>query len=292
MKLSKNEFKALISLLDDNDEEIAQHVKEKLLALGKEIIPTLEDEWGHSFDSLKQQRIEYIIHQIQFDSLLVELKEWKVNNHHDVIAGSILIARHQYPDLDEDKLRDELNQIRRDIWIELNDGLTAYEKVHVFNRVFYDNFQFRGNTTNFNAPGNSYLNVVLETHKGNPLLLSIIYSHIAQQLNMPVYGVNLPDHFILAYLDENNVLAEIDADSNAQVLFYINAFSKGTIFGKEEIDQFLKKLNLTPEKQFYEPCNNIDIIKRMLRNLIFSYQKLGDVEKVNELSRMMESLES
>lgn len=290
MTLNKNEVQALISLLDDSDTEIITHVQEKILTMGKEIIPTLEDAWSTAFDPIKQQRIESLIHKIQFDSLIDELKNWKENNSDDILTGAILIARHQYPDLEVEKILTEFNLIKRSIWLELNENLTAFEKVNVINRVLFDTYLFKGNTANFHAPTNSYINVVLETRKGNPLLLSIVYIKLAQMLDMPVYGVNLPEHFVLAYLDEHNILNEAFNEQEGNILFYINPFSRGTVFNKMEIDSFLKKLNLEPEDIYFHPCSNIDIIKRMIRNLIFSYQKLGDLEKVNELARMMETL--
>ena len=50
MEISKNEFKALVSLLDDEDAEVNRHVEEKIMSLGSEIIPYLEEQWESSFD--------------------------------------------------------------------------------------------------------------------------------------------------------------------------------------------------------------------------------------------------
>lgn len=292
MELTKNEVTALISLLDDTDAEILTHVQERLLSLGKAGIPVLEEAWSQSFDPVRQQRIELLIKKIQSDSLLEELKHWTAHNNDDLISGAILIARHQYPDLDEDKVFAQFSQLKRNIWLELNYNLTAYEKVNVINRIMFDMYMFKGNTANFHAPSNSYIHSVLETKKGNPLLLSIVYMHVAQMLDLPVYGVNLPEHFVLAYLDENHTLGENLPGEPLKILFYINPFSRGTIFHRNEIDSFLKKLKLEPEDIYYEPCSNIDILKRMLRNLIYSYQQLGDLDRVEELEKMMEALDA
>jgi regulator of sirC expression with transglutaminase-like and TPR domain len=126
---------------------------------------------------------------------------------------------------------------------------------------------------------------VLDTRRGSQTSLAIIYSIIAQKLDIPVYGVNLPQHFILAYLDETQ-----QSDFEGGILFYINAFNKGFIFGRRDVDMFLKQLNLNFDKQFYEPCSNTDIIKRVIRNLISSYEHLGSPEKVNELNELLKIL--
>lgn len=290
MELSKNEVQALISLLDDSDSVIIMHVEQRLLTLGRNVIPSLEDAWSGAFDPIKQQRIESLIHKINHDTLIVELKDWAQNNNSDIIAGAILVARFQYPDLDEARIYDQLNQLKRSIWLEINYNLTALEKVNVMNRVLFDTYLFKGNTANFHSPANSYLNIVLDTKKANPLLLSIIYMHLAQQLDMPIVGVNLPEHFVLAYLDDQDILKEAFSDNTTAILFYINAFSRGTVFHRNEIDSFLKKLDLQRDESYYQPCNNIEILKRMLRNLVFAYQKLGEVEKVDELEQVLKVL--
>ena len=75
------------------------------------------------------------------------------------------------------------------------------------------------------------------------------------------------------------------------ILFYINAFNKGFIFGRRDVDMFLKQLNLKYDKQFYEPCSNTDIIKRVIRNLISAYEQSGPGEKVSELNELLQILE-
>jgi regulator of sirC expression with transglutaminase-like and TPR domain len=286
--LNENELKALISLLDDTDGEVITHISERLITLGTHVIPVLEEAWSKSFDALLQERIENIVHKIQFDSLKAELKKWCDKNSDDLLAGCILIARYQYPDLDENKVREQLNKIKREIYVALDKTLAPLEKVKVINHVLFDIYGFNGNTANFHAPQNSFINSVLETHKGNPLMLCSVYSIIAQQLDIPLFGVNLPEHFILAYQEKDNTSLYEYTYPEASVLFYVNAFSRGAIFNKKDIDQFLAKLNLKPNKIFYEPCSNIDIIRRSLRNLAFSYQKLNEAEKLSEIEELLE----
>jgi regulator of sirC expression with transglutaminase-like and TPR domain len=110
---------------------------------------------------------------------------------------------------------------------------------------------------------------------------------LAQELDIPVFGVNLPEHFILCYQHSRQSPHFDYAYPDANILFYINAFSRGTIFGKEEVDSFLKKLKIEPLPVFYEPCSNTEIIKRILRNLHFSFEKLGDVDRVAEINLLL-----
>jgi regulator of sirC expression with transglutaminase-like and TPR domain len=286
--MNQAEVTALIDLLDDPDLDIFNNIKDRLMSYGEEVIPELESAWEASFNNLVQNRIEDIIHNIQFTNIRTKLEAWAGKVDPNLLEGAILIAKYQYPDLDEERIINKIEVIKRDIWLELNPNLTALEKVRVMNHIIFEIHGYSGNTANFHAPQNSYLNNVLESKKGNPLSLSILYSVIAQSLGLPVYGVNLPEHFILAYKDEFEDL-ELE-DHPYGVLFYINTFSKGTVFGKREIDTFLKQINMQPLDMFYSPCTNVDIVRRMLRNLIAAYEKLGYPEKVTDLEQLILAL--
>lgn len=286
--MNNNELHALISLLDDPDDLVYKQIRQQLLNLGADAIPALESAWENSFDSTLQNRIEQIIQVIQFDKVSKELKIWAHPDNQDLLEGVLLIARYQYPDLDESKVRKHIEQIKQDIWLELNNNLTALEKVRVINHIIFDVHGFSGNTTNYHAPQNSYINNVLETKKGNPLSLAIIYAIIAQDLRIPIYGVNFPDHFILAYVDHSNPI--YGHDLGDRVLFYINPFSRGWVVSKKEIDAFLKQKRLDFHPEYYEPCSNLQIMRRLLSNLINSYEKLGYPHKVDELSKLLLSL--
>lgn len=285
-----SEINALINLLDDPDEQIYSQIRSRLIQLGEEVIPSLETVWeSNSFGVDFQQRIEDIIHDIQFENVLHGLKEWKEKGANDIIEGCVLVSKYQYPDLDEQKLYQELNQIERDVWIELHENLTAFEQVKVLNHIIFDTHGFTGNKKNYHAPQNSYLNEVLDSKRGNPITLSIIYMAIAQRLNIPIFGVNLPNHFVVCYVAQDQIMKLIDPGAaEGSVMFYINPFSRGTIFNKQEVIEFLKQLHLEPEDQFFEPTDNVSILNRVLTNLIYSYEKLGYPEKMKELSRLQD----
>jgi regulator of sirC expression with transglutaminase-like and TPR domain len=290
-ELSLKEVIALITLLDDPDEVIYTQVKDRFVTLGPPAIPHLETAWENSFDAIMQKRIETIIHTIQFETLQRALRTWSTEEQDDLLKGALILARYQYPDLDEEKLRKQLYQIRQDVWLELHEDLTALEKVKIINHILFEVHQFSGNISNYHAPQNSFINNVLESKKGNPLMLSVVYILICRELNIPVYGINLPQHFVLAYLNDFANLMDVNNKSlSNNILFYINPFSKGLIFNQKDIDQFLKQLNLEPESKYYLPCSNVDILKRCINNLIFSFEKLGYPDKVAELKELDKQL--
>ncbi|HEY5325374.1 MAG TPA: transglutaminase-like domain-containing protein [Mucilaginibacter sp.] len=276
------EVNSLIRLLDDPDGEIFEHVHQKLLSFGGEAIEYLEMAWEEAFDPIQQDRIVGLVHEIQFGTVKKDLQLWHQSGAFDLLQGILIVNRYQYPDLDEQKVINQIEAIKRDIWIQMMHEASPAEQVKLINHVFYTIYGFSGNTANHQDPQNSYISQVLETKKGNQPSLAIIYSIIAQKLDIPIYGVNLPQHFILAYLDET-----LQSEFEGGILFYINAFNKGFIFGRRDVDMFLKQLNLKFDKQFYEPCSNTNIIKRVLRNLISAYEHSGSSEKVNELLELL-----
>lgn len=281
--MSDNELKALISLLDDPDTTIFEEIEQKLITCGPEVIPSLESSWESSFDVLMQTRIENIIHKIQFDQIKNELQVWKMSNSFDLLNGLLIINRYQYPAMNVDHIMFQLAELRREVWYELIYDMSPYEKVKLINHVLFQDFGLSGNTANYHDPQNSYLNKVLESKKGNPITLACIYCVIAQRLDIPIYGVNLPKHFVLAYMNEDSM--------DSKPLFYINVFNKGQVMKMEDILSFLKQLNLAPSPEYVLPCDNVAIIKRVLRNLISSYTQIDNMEKKEEIEILLDLME-
>jgi len=272
--MEDNKIKALIALLDDDDKEIISHIEREIVSLGEVVIPFLEHEWENNFNPIVQKRIEDIIHTVHFEILKSKLSAWKQQGAQDLLEGMWIVATYQYPDLELTKLRNDIEQIYYEVWLEMQNDLMPFDQIKVMNNVLFNKLRFAANTKNFHSPGNSMMNVVMETKKGNPISLCVIYMLVAQKLKIPVYGVNLPNLFILTYKSD-------------QTQFYINAFNKGLIFSRADIDNYISHLNLSPLDIFYEPCNNIDIIKRVFRNLVISFEKVGDSDKVEEIKLLL-----
>jgi regulator of sirC expression with transglutaminase-like and TPR domain len=288
--MSDTEIQALVALIDDPDPDIYDHVRGRILSLGRPVVPVLEDAWEKDgLGDLFRNRVEDLLHDIHVDLTFHHLRSWSKTGGEDLLEGALAVCRYRYAELNEAEVRQRLATLRQDIWLELNDNLTAFEKVRVFNHIFFQVHGFKGNKRNYHAPQNSYINEVLDSHKGNPLSLAIIYQVLAEELDLPMRGVNLPNHFVLAYMDETGVAAS--ELGHGDVLFYVNAYSQGDILGKSEIDEFLGKLDLPAEESFYQPCTNVDIIRRLLNNLLNSYEKLNDPDRAGDLRYLLTALE-
>jgi regulator of sirC expression with transglutaminase-like and TPR domain len=121
------------------------------------------------------------------------------------------------------------------------------------------------------------LNQVFDLKKGNPISLCVIYMLVANRLGLPVSGVNLPSLFVLTY-------------KTPQIQFYINIFNRGLIFSKVDISNYIKQMQLKPQDTFFQPCTNLDIVSRVLRNLIVSFEKISDLEHAKEVESILKAI--
>ncbi len=283
--MEKKDIRALIHLLDDPDNEVSDVVTGNLRKLGTEIIPDLENAWETTMDQHYQQKIENIIRDIQFRNVKNKLTAWKESGAENLLEGVCWLARYQYPDLETKEVKQAIQSVSRDIWLELNNRLTALEKVRIINHFIFDVHKFSKSKKNISSPRNSYINLVLESKKGNPVSLGVIYLLVAQTLDIPIYGVNLPKIFLLAYMDDRSVIKK--RTSREEVLFYINPSLKGAVLGRKEVDHYLSQQKLVPQESYYRPCSNEAIIERLLLNLIYSYEKAGQPDKLEDLRELL-----
>lgn len=275
--MTNSQIKAMVSLLDDNDIEIVNHVLNKIRSLGSGVIPFLETEWEESFNPVLQRKIEELIHDLQLGLMIDRLQTWKNGGALDLTEGMWALATYQYPELSLDKLENEIEQLYQIVQPLLKPEMEAVEQIKTLNGVFYGEMGFGANTKSFHSAANSMINAVLENKKGNPITLCVIYMLIARKLGLPVYGVNLPSLFVLTYKKENTQ-------------FYINVFNRGIIFSRTDIDHYIAQLKLKHNDTFYEPCTHLEIIQRALRNLILSFEKAGEPEKIKEVERILLSV--
>ncbi|PZX53411.1 regulator of sirC expression with transglutaminase-like and TPR domain [Algoriphagus ratkowskyi] len=278
-ELTPGELNALVSLLDDSDQEVRMHVRDRILSIGNDIIPFLENKWENSFNPDIQKEIEELVHDLQFSLLKARLTDWRDTDDRDLLTGLWIINTYQYPDLEYSKLNAEMHQIYFEVWTAFKNDLNPYEQVRSINDVLYNRLRFSANTKNFHSPANSMLSSVLDSKRGNPLTLCSIYLLVAKKLGLPIYGVNLPNLFVLTY-------------KSADITFYINAFNKGLIFSRKDIINYLEQLKIDVKEDYFEPCAHLQMMLRMFRNLENSFEKLGETDKVLEIKELINLLNS
>lgn len=280
----ENILVALLKLLDDPDPEVFTQIENKVVEIGSSALPYLNDAAQKNADQLSDNRIKTLLQKIQYNKAEKALIDWKEKSNKSLIEAALIIAEFHYPELDASLVLQKIEKLKRDIWLELNEEFTPLEKIHILNHVLYKIYRFTGNKTNISQPQNSMINDLMDKRQGNSVILGILYQEIAQSLKLPVHGVNLPENFILSYINSEQML------SDSRVLFYINPFNNGIVFTREDIDTFVSQLELEASNKFYEPCIPENTIARLMKELILSYELLGEDQKIENLRKLIKIL--
>lgn len=286
-----NKINALIRLIEDPDNIVFNQVKKELLKIGDEALSYLEraakiNNFGCQFN----ERVSSLIDEIHRNALKIELIQWVNSEEKDLLLGSIIVSKQHDTYLEDSLVHESIQFLRRDIWLELNDYQTSFEQIKIFNRIFFGVSQFKCLNKDYYNPDEIDISKVLETKQGAPLAIGLIYSIIAQSLDLPVYGVNLPNSFVLAFMDYNQSNFVINQQNDFGVLFYINPRSFGEILDASEIDAFLTARNLDPNRSHFEPSSNSRLIKRMLEDLMLSFYHIGEEQKASDLNELINSI--
>lgn len=284
MKQDHTEIHALISLLEDPDRSVSDPVIERLIELGEPVVEPLEKHWELSLDQPVQQRIENVIIQIQRNTIREEMHRWISSRGDNLLYGACLLARVQYPDLEYEPLSAKIEALRSQIWLELNDHLTAMERIRVINYFLFKVQKFSKSNRDIQTPQLYFINHVLDTHKGSPEILGILYAEIASRLDLPVYGVDLPRNFLVCYHDPGYL------DDPNGIMFYVNPFSSGTILSRSEIEYFLESQKIEKSEAYMKPCSNIAVIRRLAEHLVAAYDVSGNTEKAEFLKELVNML--
>ncbi len=288
----------MLYLLDDTDDRVVQHIESQIMELGAGAIPLIEARCTLEENPNRLDRMLSLIKRIQQQKLADELSRWMKTDEQDLLDGLLIINQLKDASVSRQSIDILLDKIKLDAWLELNYDLTSFEKVKILNHIFFDLHKFKGDTDSYHHSDNSFISSVLERKTGNPISLSIIYSLVAQRLNIPIYGVNLPQHFILGYVKDFDwppllMFNDPSAAGNEQggdILFYINPFNSGLIFNHDNIHKFLKQLKLEPKEDYFKVCNNTDIVLRVLRNLEVSYAREKKSNKLAQVKVLIRTL--
>ncbi|HLN53818.1 MAG TPA: transglutaminase family protein [Lentimicrobium sp.] len=277
------ELQALISLIDEPDYASFAKVREQIFNIGPSAVPLLENAWENTFDTGIQQRIEDIIHNIQFNQLHFELVKWAHFKDTDLLEGYILFSRYQYPSLNTELIREQILRLRRDVWIELNENLTPLEKVKVMNHILFDHYKFKLPEKQEADAKYLFINNLLDVRTGYSISLGILYTIIAQSLGMPLFGLLLPgERYFLAWIEPDNT-------GSARVKFCVNPENRGGVFTKEELIVLLKRLKFPTQENYFIPLKPPMIIEKMFEMLSYLHTAAGDNSKQDELTRLRDA---
>jgi hypothetical protein len=285
------EIHALLQLVDDPDPEVFETVENRLLSYGQLVIPNLEHLWENTISEVTQERIEMIIHRIQFRDLSFEFDKWK-SGFAELLYGALLVAKYQYPELQPSVTLQEIERMRRNIWLELNSYMTAVEQVKVMESILYNYYRMRGGDVGYNAINEFLIHKVIESKKGNAITTGIVYLIFAAMLDMPIKAINIPGQFVLAWfsnqtLYENNFENITGAEG---IKFFIDSNS-GVGFSHKDIELYFKRISVPQTASYFKPLSNKSIIRLLLEQLALCFDDVKYSYKKEELLELAQNLE-
>jgi hypothetical protein len=283
---SSRELSALLNLIEDPDDEVYQSVSSRLLSLGDEILPHLEDHKHTIEDSEHKEKLEQIIHKIEVSALEQSLEEWKQNGELTIFDAAIIISNYLNRENEKEQFIFEIEKIRKTAWLELNDYLTPLEEINILNRTFFDFYKLRGLETDYAKKEEFSLFYLLSSKKGNSHSLAALYLIIAELLGINVTPISIPKQNLLCYINEENPFEP--ATSN-EILFFLDPLT-GQVYTHRDIENYLKKIDYIPYPIQNTPDTALKYVQNWLFEIAKSENESGLVYKSALLKKVAEGL--
>ena len=279
--LENKEISALFHLIDDPDDEVFSTVTDRIISHGRAIIPNLEHLWENSPDENVQGRIELIIHKLHFRDLVEEFTEWK-NGTCELLHGSLLVAKYCYPEMIATSTLQEIEKIRRNIWLELNSYLTPLEQVNVISGILYSYYKLKGNEVSYDTKEDFLLTKLIENKRGNSISNGILYLILSELLDIPAKAINIPKQFILAYFDIDYKFPNPAKQQSEKINFYIDPLN-GQVYSQKDVESYFKRISVPPVPSYFKPLNDRRIIQHLLEEFSKCFTNPEQLYKKNEL---------
>jgi len=284
-----NEISALFTLIDDPDEEVFGAVSNRIVNYGKGIIPNLENLWENTISEAIQERIELLIHRLHYHDLTADIDVWNKNIHQDLLTGALLVAKFQYPDFTSAQVYQDIEKLRRNIWLELNSYLTPLEQINVLTSILYNYFSLKGTEVAYDHPEEFLINKQLETKRGNAIANGIVYLILSELLDLPVRAVNIPRQFVLGYFKSDYDFARHTENPLYRTEFFIDPIS-GQVFTLKDLETYFKRINVPPVASYFKPMSNKRIIQLLLEEFSKCFEDERSLYKKQELLTLAELL--
>jgi regulator of sirC expression with transglutaminase-like and TPR domain len=275
--------------MDDPDEVVYNSVSDKILSFGKEIIPNLENLWENTPQEQTQERIKQIIHKLHFEDLTNDFISWK-NSDGDLLRGALLVAKYQFPEMQDTPILKKIEKIRRNIWLELNNYLTPLEQVNIITSILYNYYQQKGLEVSYNQPDDFLINKTIENNRGNALSNGILYLILCQLLDISVNATNIPKQFVLGYFNPQHEFDQSVNHGSEKIFFFIDPLN-GNIHSHKDIEKYFNRISILPSSIYFKPLNNKKIIRFLLEELSKCFNDELNAYKKEELLSLVKLLD-
>jgi regulator of sirC expression with transglutaminase-like and TPR domain len=277
MSSSENQIKALVRLLSDENDRVVKTISNRLIEIGDSAVPFLQEAEIEQPEMAR--RIEAVLDEIRGARLEEEFRDLvsSPDDPIDLEKGELLIARYAYPTLDVAAYSQQLDDMAREMRDRIGQRVSGEEAVKTLSRYLFTEQGFRGNNKNYYEADNSYLNRVLDRRTGIPISLSIVYLLVAQRLDLPVFGIGMPGHFLVKFESERYKV-------------FVDCFNAGALLTEKDCARFLRQAGYGFEEKFLQKSSTRSILIRTLKNLVAIYHKLDESVKEVRLTRFVEFL--
>jgi len=274
MPVPESQIRALIRLLSDEDERIVRTITGKLITIGPPAVPLLQE--AEIEQPEMADRIASVLEEIHWSKIEDELIELSALPDHsmDLETGAFLVARHAYPTLDTSYYREKLDTMAHEVRARIGCRTSGEETVNALNRYIFAEMGFKGNTKNYYEAENSFLNCVMDRRVGIPISLSVVYLLIGRRLELPLFGIGMPGHFLVKY------------ESDRYKIF-IDCFNGGALLTEKNCARFLTEAGYGFDDKYLHPIPTRAILSRMVKNLLAIYSKTHEQVKSSRLAKFM-----
>jgi len=276
----ESKVRALVKLLDDDDPQISAAVEKEIMGGGDEIARILEREKPNAEIHVKK-RIENLISRIYLDRLQKDydsLLDFASHRDFSLERALYLIAKPLYPEVDFVLIESRLNELANELRTRIATIEEPYEIVQRVNEFFLNEIGFAGNSKDYYNPDNSILHRVIETRRGIPISLGVIYLLVGRRLNLPVFGVGAPAHFLVKFVLEGKEI-------------FVDVFNGGRVMSRKDAEEFISDMGFSFEPRFLKDSSDIEILARTCRNMARAFSAADEQPRANVLMELSIELE-
>ncbi len=183
-----------------------------------------------------------------------------------LVEAAVAIAQDDFPKLDTQSVLAEIDALAVRLKRRFPTDAVPVQRLRWLNRFFFQELGFAGNVNHYYDPENSYLHRVLDTRRGIPITLAILYIELASQIGLTARGVSFPGHFLVK-------LRMATGQQQGEVV--IDPFT-GHSLSRDELDELLAPYKRNrglqgefdvPLGLFLQAATGREVVARMLRNL-------------------------
>ncbi len=180
--------------------------------------------------------------------------------------AALLIAAEEYPNLNVEEYLSLLDEIGEQARAQDDFFAAPLTRIMLLSNLLFDELEFRGNAENYYDARNSFLNDVINRRTCIPITLSVLMMEVGRRIGLRLFGVGMPGHFLVKYVDEEQ---EIFADP----------FHGGRIVDEDRCRQLIEQMydgRMPFSLSFLHAVTKKQILNRMLQNLKGVYAKAND----------------